>query len=203
MNKVFKIVWSKSKQCYVVVSEYAKSNGGKKKVLATVLAGFMMAGVAGGLAPQQALAGDDYGNSAINIEPNGLYPAYRNKGVNKNAIAIGGQNNVTGTPGNGRIALGFGNTASKDSSVAIGSSNEAVGGGSTAIGVDAHAGEAVQNGVTIGGSVALGNSVWAVNAAAVAIGTHVNASGTAAGAYSTAMAARPMQRGSSLLQSVR
>ena len=190
MNKVFKIVWSKSKQCYVVVSEYAKSNGGKKKVLATVLAGLMMAGVAGGLAPQQALAGDDYTNSAINIEPNGLYPAYRNKGVNKNAIAIGGQNNVTGTPGNGRIALGFGNTASKDSSVAIGSSNEAVGGGSTAIGVDAHAGEAVQNGVTIGGSVALGNSVWAVNAAAVAIGTHVNASGTAAGAYSTAMGSK-------------
>ena len=190
MNKVFKIVWSKSKQCYVVVSEYAKSNGGKKKVLATVLAGLMMAGVAGGLAPQQALAGDDYSNSAINIEPNGLYPAYRNKGVNKNAIAIGGQNNVTGTPGNGRIALGFGNTASKDSSVAIGSSNEAVGGGSTAIGVDAHAGEAVQNGVTIGGSVALGNSVWALNSAAVAIGTHVNASGVAAGAYSTAMGSK-------------
>ena len=194
MNKVFKIVWSKSKQCYVVVSEYAKSNGGKKKVLATVLAGLMMAGVAGGLAPQQALAGDDYGNSAINIEPNGLTPAYRNKGVNKNAIAIGGQNNVTGTAGNGRIALGFGNTASKDSSVAIGSSNDAVGGGSTAIGVDAHAGEAVQNingsNVTVGGSVALGNSVWAMNAAAVAIGTHVNASGTAAGAYSTAMGSK-------------
>ena len=194
MNKVFKIVWSKSKQCYVVVSEYAKSNGGKKKVLATVLAGLMMAGVAGGLAPQQALAGDDYGNSAINIEPNGLFPAYRNKGVNKNAIAIGGQNNVTGTAGNGRIALGFGNTASKDSSVAIGSSNDAVGGGSTAIGVDAHAGEAVQNingsNVTVGGSVALGNSVWAMNSAAVAIGTHVNASGTAAGAYSTAMGSK-------------
>ena len=194
MNKAFKIVWSKSKQCYVVVSEYAKSNGGKKKVLATVLAGLMMAGVAGGLAPQQALAGDDYSNSAINIEPNGLSAGYHNKGVNKNAIAIGGQNNVTGSPGNGRIALGFGNTASKDSSVAIGSSNQAVGGGSTAIGVDAHAGEAVQNingsNVTVGGSVALGNSVWAMNAAAVAIGTHVNASGTAAGAYSTAMGSK-------------
>ena len=194
MNKVFKIVWSKSKQCYVVVSEYAKSNGGKKKVLATVLAGLMMAGVAGGLAPQQALANADYGNSAINIEPNGLSTADRNKGVNKNAIAIGGQNNVTGTAGNGRIALGFNNTANKDSSVAIGSSNQAVGGGSTAIGVDAHAGEAVQNingsNVTVGGSVALGNSVWAMNAAAVAIGTHVNASGTAAGAYSTAMGSK-------------
>ena len=118
----------------------------------------------------------------------------KNQGVNKNAIAIGGRNNVSGTPGNGRIALGFGNTASKDSSVAIGSSNQAVGGGSTAIGVDAHAGEAVQNingtNVTVGGSVALGNSVWAMNSAAVAIGTHVNASGTAAGAYSTAMGSK-------------
>ena len=193
MNKVFKIVWSKSKQCYVVVSEYAKSNGGKKKVLATVLAGLMMAGVAGGLAPQQALADADFSKSAINIEPNGLssgYSGYHNQGVNKNAIAIGGQNDVTGAPGNGRIALGFNNTASKDSSVAIGSSNEAVGGGSTAIGVDAHAGEAVIGGTTIGGSVALGNSVWAMNSAAVAIGTHVNASGTAAGAYSTAMGSK-------------
>lgn len=78
MNKVFKIVWSKSKQCYVVVSEYAKSNGGKKKVLATVLAGLMMAGVAGGLAPQQALADAYYGYSNINIAPSSLYPGYEN-----------------------------------------------------------------------------------------------------------------------------
>jgi len=33
MNKIFKVVWSKSKNCYVVVSEVAKNNGGKKKVL--------------------------------------------------------------------------------------------------------------------------------------------------------------------------
>ena len=200
MNKVFKIVWSKSKQCYVVVSEYAKSNGGKKKVLATVLAGLMMAGVAGGLAPQVALAKGHYGDSAINIEPDNLSGPNKNQGVNKNAIAIGGKNDVTGSPGNGRIAIGFSNTASKDSSVAIGSSNEAVGGGSTAIGVEAHAGEAMQKlwnkdkhkyeDVPVGGSVALGNSVWAKNSAAVAIGTHVNASGVAAGAYSTAMGSK-------------
>ena len=38
MNKIFKVVWSKTKECYVVVSEVAKNNGGKKKVLASVLA---------------------------------------------------------------------------------------------------------------------------------------------------------------------
>ena len=42
MNKIFKVVWSKSKECYVVVSEVAKNNGGKKKVLASVLAGLAM-----------------------------------------------------------------------------------------------------------------------------------------------------------------
>ncbi|MBS5147778.1 MAG: ESPR domain-containing protein [Veillonella sp.] len=45
MNKIFKVVWSKSKECYVVVSEVAKNNGGKKKVLASVLAGLAMVGL--------------------------------------------------------------------------------------------------------------------------------------------------------------
>ena len=193
MNKVFKIVWSKSKQCYVVVSEYAKSNGGKKKVLATVLAGLMMAGVAGGLAPQVALAGDNYNDSSVVLQPDDLQSGEENTGSGGNRVAIGGRNKL-GSSGDGRIAIGFGNTANKNSSVAIGSSNQAVGGGSTAIGVDAHAGEADQiiNGqnVKVGGSVALGNSVWAMNSAAVAIGTHVNASGVAAGAYSTAMGSK-------------
>ena len=31
MNKIFKVVWSKTKECYVVVSEVAKNNSGKKK----------------------------------------------------------------------------------------------------------------------------------------------------------------------------
>ena len=39
MNKIFKVVWSKAKQCYVVVSEVAKNHSGKKKiVVASVLA---------------------------------------------------------------------------------------------------------------------------------------------------------------------
>ena len=39
MNKIFKVVWSKSKQCYVVVSEIAKNTTGKKKIIvASILA---------------------------------------------------------------------------------------------------------------------------------------------------------------------
>ena len=44
MNKVFKVVYSKSKGCYVVVPETAKNNNGKKKVLASVLAGLALVG---------------------------------------------------------------------------------------------------------------------------------------------------------------
>ena len=33
MNKIFKVIWSKSKQCYVVVSEMAKNTTGKKKIV--------------------------------------------------------------------------------------------------------------------------------------------------------------------------
>ena len=33
MNKVFKVIWNKSKNCYVVVSELAKNNSGKKKIV--------------------------------------------------------------------------------------------------------------------------------------------------------------------------
>ena len=43
MNKIFKVIWSKSKQCYVVVSEMAKNTTGKKKiVVASILAGLAM-----------------------------------------------------------------------------------------------------------------------------------------------------------------
>ena len=43
MNKIFKVVWSKSKQCYVVVSEIAKNTTGKKKIIvASILATLAM-----------------------------------------------------------------------------------------------------------------------------------------------------------------
>ena len=45
MNKIFKIVWSASKQCYVVASELATNTSGKKKIMvATVLAALAMGG---------------------------------------------------------------------------------------------------------------------------------------------------------------
>ena len=57
MNKIFKVVWSKTKECYVVVSEVAKNNGGKKKALASVLAGLAMVAATAGTPVQ---AGGNY-----------------------------------------------------------------------------------------------------------------------------------------------
>ena len=45
MNTIFKVVWSASKQCYVVASEIATNTSGKKKIIvATVLAALVMGG---------------------------------------------------------------------------------------------------------------------------------------------------------------
>ena len=45
MNTIFKVVWSASKQCYVVASELATNTSGKKKIIvATVLAALAMGG---------------------------------------------------------------------------------------------------------------------------------------------------------------
>lgn len=45
MNKIFKVLWSASKQCYVVASELANNTSGKKKIMvATVLAALAMGG---------------------------------------------------------------------------------------------------------------------------------------------------------------
>ena len=168
MNKVFKVVWSKSKECYVVVPEIAKNNSGKKKVLASVLAGLAVAGVVGGIAPQQAMAGYDTGNSHVNIwadtnpKSNG-----QNYNVGQNSIVVGYQNTTDNVAGHdGKVAIGAKNTSTNNASTAVGNENKATGGAATAVGA----------GNTASGkaSVALGNVNNADAKAAIAIGTYNN-----------------------------
>ena len=168
MNKVFKVVWSKSKECYVVVPEIAKNNSGKKKVLASVLAGLAVAGVVGGIAPQQAMAGVDTGNSHVNIwadtspKSNG-----QNYNVGQNSIVVGYQNTTDNVAGHdGKVAIGAKNTSTNNASTAVGNENKATGGAATAVGA----------GNTASGkaSVALGNVNNADAKAAIAIGTYNN-----------------------------
>ena len=168
MNKVFKVVYSKSKGCYVVVPETAKNNNGKKKVLASVLAGLAVAGAMGGIAPQQAMAGVDTGNSHVNIwaetspKSNG-----QNYNVGQNSIVVGYQNTTDNVAGHdGKVAIGAKNTSINNASTAVGNENKATGGAATAVGA----------GNTASGkaSVALGNVNNADAKAAIAIGTYNN-----------------------------
>ena len=165
MNKIFKVVWSKTKECYVVVSEVAKNNGGKKKVLASVLAGLAMVGAG---APVQAYYSDN--GSAINISPNAKTGNY----AGTNSVVVGYENKTDASTDNwGRIIYGANNTASGASTLAIGNENVASGPATTAMGVGSKA---------LGKqSVAIGNVARAEKDGSVAIGTYVNAETTNVG----------------------
>ena len=184
MNKVFKVVYSKSKGCYVVVPETAKNNNGKKKVLASVLAGLALVGGAVGGNPAHAIVSSDGSinteNSRIDIHANAK-PA---NSVGVNSIVVGYQN--TTDDNDGTTALGANNQAYGNSGLAVGNQNESRGGASTAIGAGNRAAGAA--------TVAIGNVSNANAQSAIAIGSYNNVDYTKgtwqtapknAGAYST------------------
>ena len=168
MNKVFKVVWSKSKECYVVVPEIAKNNSGKKKVLASVLAGLAVAGAMGGIAPQQAMAGMDTGNSHVNVWAD-TQPGFngRNYNVGQNSIVVGYQNTTDNVAGNdGKVAIGAANTAQGNAALAVGNQNKATKGAATAIGAG--------NEATGDTALAIGNKSNANGDHSIAIGSYNN-----------------------------
>ena len=165
MNKVFKVVYSKSKGCYVVVPETAKNNNGKKKVLASVLAGLALVGAGAHMGtPVEAYTSPDRSvntdHSRINIAANAK-PA---NSVGVNSIVVGYQN--TTDDNDGTTALGANNQAYGNSGLAIGNQNESSGGASTAIGAGNRA-----NGAA---TVAIGNVSNANANGAIAIGSYNN-----------------------------
>ena len=202
MNKIFKVVWSKTKECYVVVSEVAKNNGGKKKVLASVLAGLAMVGAGAVGTPVQANV--DLGNSAVNISPNGTYNGSNSVGVN--SVVVGYQNTTDNN--DGTLAYGANNNVKGNSAFAIGNNNKADGGNAYAMGNTAEAkgtatlafgnqakaladyGVAIGSGAqaTANNAVAVGRVNKATNASAVALGVNNQANGqdsTAVGSGNT------------------
>ena len=179
MNKIFKVVWSKTKECYVVVSEVAKNNGGKKKVLASVLAGLAMVGAGAAGTPVQAA--QDLHNK-VNISPTGTLAggSYPNtNSVSEDSIVVGYGNTTAGAAGYGHVAYGFGNTATEDTTTAIGGGNKATGPAATAVGSF--------NEATGRNTVAVGNVAKANNTDNIAIGTYSEALTNGQDAYALAM----------------
>ena len=185
MNKIFKVVWSKSKQCYVVVSEMAKNNSGKKRVLASVLAA--LAVVSAGGVGSSVQAATDLGNSSVNISPNGAYNGSNH--VGSNSIVVGYQNTTDNNWGT--VAIGAANTATENSAVAVGNGNEATGGASAAFGA--------YNKAKGRASVAIGNVSMASGDDSIAIGNRANSNPAnqdrGSGQFSIAMGRESWARG--------
>ena len=147
MNKIFKVVWSKSKSCYVVVSEFAKNNGGKKKiVVAAILAALAMTNasitMAANTLPTNLHA------TAVGLGAGASITGDKAVGFGQNAAAAGGYsiaigaNSSTSVNSPQGIAIGGGNTANEgarvigEQAIAIGGNTIAQGNSSIVIGGD-------------------------------------------------------------------
>ena len=170
MNKIFKVIWSKSKQCYVVVSELAKNTTGKKKIvvasiLAALIAGQVMQVDASGAIGNTNKKGALLINGHVS-NSGGLYQY--GSATEENAIAIGQNANATGRGG---IALGN-DTQSGHNGFAAAWNSQATGQNSTAVGTGTRA--------TAMSATAVGDSASASQTSATAIGKSASASQTSA-----------------------
>ena len=174
MNKVFKVVWSKSKECYVVVPEIAKNNSGKKKVLASVLAGLALVGVGAQMGtPVDAFTSTNplktdnsinTNDSRINIKTAKTVGDYGDQTVGVNSVAVG-YGNYTNNE-DGTIVYGAANSATANAAIALGNRNEASGGNAVALGTS--------NTATKVKTIAIGNKSNANAEGAIAIGAYNN-----------------------------
>ena len=209
MNKIFKVIWSKSKQCYIVVSEMAKNKTGKKKiVVASILAALAIQ--TAGVIDVAAAVGDQpsaaYANGTVaSGKTNGLAIGnFASSGSNQ-SIAIGYFSEATApevTPaalpatavgagakakGYSTVALGLSAAAEADSATALGSKTSATGDRSVAVGISAeakgrYASTLGAEASAVGNATAVGAKSIASQDAAVAVGTDSKATGNYASA---------------------
>ena len=189
MNKIFKVVWSKTKECYVVVSEVAKNNSGKKKVLASVLAALAVVGAGAAQVDAASFSGGGGNASAdASISIGGGYSGSETKADDKFSIAIGDQAHTIGeasiaqgykakTQGRYAVALGNMAKAQADQATAVGSGATATGQWASAFGYEASSnayyGTAIGAGAKGNGSEsqAVGRQAETTGTRAVAVGT--------------------------------
>ena len=140
MNKIFKIIFSKARGCYVVVSELAKSSGSGtpapkirreygRTLTAAVMAALMGMAFVGAA---DITTVHDYSVNSVKTDTD---TNYSNGGAQgSNALAAGVSAKATGASA---VAVGSGAQASKDYSVAIGNGAQANNTGAIALGNNA------------------------------------------------------------------
>ena len=171
MNKIFKVVWNKSKNCYVVVSEFAKNNSGKKKiVVAGIFAALAMTNANVALAVNDVPTGASatavaFGNGATVTGANAVGLGSNASVTGANAVGLGSSASVTGA---NAVGLGKNVKATLSDVVVIGTDakTETAGGG-IAIGQNAYSKARYGNTP----SVAVGKNSIANGGTAVALGT--------------------------------
>lgn len=170
MNKIFKIIWSKARNCYVVVSEIAHCQGkGQKRAVLTcsLAAALTVFTLTGGITAVQAAQ-----NINITEENLGAQDSSTNKGKYSTVIGPGAKNESNQS--DGVIVIGHSATVSNNGSpkdsIAIGTSANVVGENNIAIGTKA----AVTNN---GGNnaISLGTEAQAEKSESIAIGMKAQA----------------------------
>ena len=200
MNKIFKVIWSKSKQCYIVVSEIAKNKTGKKKiVVAGIFAALAMinggysafayppggeglqsafwvgrgASASGQNAQAIGVAARANQNKAIAIGSDSSATSYVSGSTVVGATAIGGHSNANGP---GAVALGYGTNASVGYSTAIGTATNVSGqygigiGWNTSVSADNSTAIGVQSRAAKAGATAMGPSARGYGEGALSLG---------------------------------
>ena len=175
LNRIYKVVWNKTKGCYVVVSELAKRVG-RNKAKAIVMTTAAMAMAVSPMMADAAPAGNAVGQGHANAVALGPDSNASQDG----AVALGKQSKATGTEG---AALGKGAKAEGNLSVAVGSMSQATADSTMALGVESKASKnkAVALGrkaeATADNAMALGEAAIANQARAIAIGKAAISSG--------------------------
>ena len=188
MNKIFKVVWSKSKECYVVVSEFAKNNSGKKKiVVAGIFAALAMTNANVALAVNEVPtstggASVAFGDSATVTGANAVGLGTNVKATLSDVVAIGTAAKVESASGGVAIGQNAYSKArySNTPSVAVGKNSIANGGTAVALGTGAtvnEAGNSYSQGIAIGGGALPGQGAVVVGDQAIAIGGNTKALG--------------------------
>ena len=198
MNKIFKVVWSKSKQCYVVVSEIAKNTTGKKKIIVgAILAGLAMSSM-GNMTNVVAVAPIAPVDRPSQGVANGSVKSGTTNGVaigsssyidSNQSIAIGYRSYASGTFLGGNIkpslAIGAGADARGNNTISIGTVANNAASYAVALGNESNVGSGADYGVAVGyGSsvsaqqgIAIGTNTKSIASLAMAIGNGAQASG--------------------------
>ena len=181
MNKIFKVIWSKSKQCYIVVSEIAKNKTGKKKiVVASILAALAMQ--SGMITEVMAAdpASTRLADAAVAIGTNGVAIGSSAKSQSNQSVAIGYFSNAqapTASPENPATAVGAGANADGAGTVALGLSANATGANAVALGGGSNGGTNKTEATAVE-TTAVGFNAKASNSRATAIGSGAASSGS-------------------------